>query len=106
MNEDLKKLHESKNYDELYTLIETKFSQFESRWNSVLVSEEGVDLYRNTKLPPDIRDTIYRKMFAELLIRECARVIDRGDGAMSSMAETSWCNICRDDILKHFGVEE
>jgi hypothetical protein len=44
--------------------------------------------------------------FAELIIRECARVIDRGDGAMSSMAETSWCNICRDDILKHFGVEE
>jgi hypothetical protein len=41
-----------------------------------------------------------------LIIRECARVIDRGDGAMSSMAETSWCNICRDDILKHFGVEE
>jgi hypothetical protein len=44
--------------------------------------------------------------FAELIVAECARVIDRGDGAMSSMAETSWCNICRDDILKHFGVEE
>ena len=44
--------------------------------------------------------------FAELLIRECARVIDRGDGEMSSMAETIWCNVCRDDILKHFGVEE
>jgi hypothetical protein len=44
--------------------------------------------------------------FAKALIKECARVIDRGDGAMSSMAETSWCNICRDDILKHFGVEE
>jgi hypothetical protein len=48
----------------------------------------------------------YLEKFAELIIRECARVIDRGDGAMSSMAETSWCNICRDDILKHFGVEE
>ena len=43
--------------------------------------------------------------FAELLIKECARVIDRGDGEMSSMAETIWCNVCRDDILKHFGVE-
>ena len=44
--------------------------------------------------------------FAELLIKECARVIDRGDGEMSSQAETIWCNVCRDDILKHFGVEE
>ena len=43
--------------------------------------------------------------FAELIVRECARVIDRGDGEMSSMAETIWCNVCRDDILKHFGVE-
>ena len=47
----------------------------------------------------------FHNKFAELIVRECARVIDRGDGAMSSMAETSWCNICRDDILKHFGVE-
>ena len=44
--------------------------------------------------------------FAELIVRECARVIDRGDGEMSSQAETIWCNVCRDDILKHFGVEQ
>ena len=44
--------------------------------------------------------------FAELIVRECARVIDRGDGEMSSQVETIWCNVCRDDILKHFGVEE
>jgi hypothetical protein len=44
--------------------------------------------------------------FAELIVKECARVIDRGDGVMSSMDETIWCNVCRDDILKHFGVEE
>ena len=43
--------------------------------------------------------------FADLIVRECARVIDRGDGEMSSQAETIWCNVCRDDILKHFGVE-
>ena len=43
--------------------------------------------------------------FAELIVKECARVIDRGDGEMSSQAETIWCNVCRDDILKHFGVE-
>ena len=43
--------------------------------------------------------------FAELIVRECARIIDRGDGEMSSQAETIWCNVCRDDILKHFGVE-
>jgi len=44
--------------------------------------------------------------FAELIVRECARVIDRGNGELSTMAETAWCNGCRDDILKHFGVEE
>ena len=47
-----------------------------------------------------------KEKFAELIVRECARVIDRGDGEMSSMAETIWCNMCRDDILKHFRVEE
>jgi hypothetical protein len=47
-----------------------------------------------------------KEKFAELIVRECARVIDRGDGEMSSQAETIWCNVCRDDILKHFGVEE
>ena len=47
-----------------------------------------------------------KQVFAKLIVEECARIIDRGDGGMSSMAETSWCNICRDDILKHFGVEE
>ena len=55
------------------------------------------------------KDTVlyfdYEK-FAELIVRECARVIDRGDGEMSSQAEAIWCNVCRDDILKHFGVEE
>ena len=48
----------------------------------------------------------FESKFAELIVKECARVIDRGDGEMSSMAETIWCNVCRDDILKHFGVEE
>lgn len=43
---------------------------------------------------------------AQLIVRECARVIDRGNGELSTIAETAWCNGCRDDILKHFGVEE
>ena len=101
MEEDLKKLHESKNYDEIYNLIETKFSQFESRWNSVLASEEGIKLYRNTKLSDNNRDKIYRKMFAELIIEECMNI----------------CRECIDDgydeaeeprgrIKQHFGVEE
>jgi hypothetical protein len=47
-----------------------------------------------------------REKFAELIVRECARVIDRGNGELSTIAETAWCNGCRDDILKHFGVEE
>jgi len=44
--------------------------------------------------------------FAQLIVQECARVIDRGNGELSTIAETAWCNGCRDDILKHFGVEE
>jgi len=47
-----------------------------------------------------------QEKFAELIVRECARVIDRGNGELSTIAETAWCNGCRDDILKHFGVEE
>ena len=44
--------------------------------------------------------------FAELIVRECARIIDRGNGEVCSMAEWKWCNICRDDILRHFGVDQ
>jgi hypothetical protein len=99
MKEDLKKLHESKNYDEIYNLIETKFSQFESRWNSVLASEEGVKLYRNLKLSDSNRDKIYRKMFAELIVQECADVVKyyyiRGGEPITPQ-----------HIKKHFGVEE
>ena len=51
-------------------------------------------------------DDFYTEKFAELIVRECARVIDRGNGELSTIAETAWCNGCRDDILKHFGVEE
>jgi hypothetical protein len=99
MKEDLKKLHEIKNYDEIYNLIETKFSQFESRWNSVLASEEGIKLYRNTKLSDNNRDKIYRKMFVELIVRECDKyVAERWDVC------EPWMN--PGDLLKYFGVEE
>jgi hypothetical protein len=94
MKEDLKKLHEIKNYDEIYNLIETKFSQFESRWNSVLASEEGIKLYRNLKLSDSNRDKIYRKMFAELIVREC---IDKAFHNGHPDLEF---------LLKHFGVKE
>lgn len=64
--------------------------------------------YATLVCPNHSRDwyPIQNTKFAELIVRECARVIDRGDGEMSSMAETIWCNVCRDDILKHFGVEK
>jgi hypothetical protein len=48
----------------------------------------------------------FSEKLAQLIVRECARVIDRGNGELSTIAETAWCNGCRDDILKHFGVEE
>jgi hypothetical protein len=102
MKEDLKKLHESKNYDEIYNLIETKFSQFESRWNSVLASEEGVKLYRNTKLSDNNRDKIYRKMFAELIVRECVSLFD-GSREMKTVGLLSHTQVI-ERIEKHFGV--
>jgi hypothetical protein len=121
MNEDLKTLHESKNFDEIYNLIETKFSQFESRWNRVLASEEGVKLWRNTKLSPDNRDKIYRKMFAELIVEECASIaasfsmenkrfhpdIDPANLEVGCrMVYFSTCWAVSTEIKQHFGVEE
>ncbi len=113
MNVDLKTLHESKNYDEIYNLIETKFSQFETRWNSVLASEEGVKLWRNTKLSNNNRDKIYRKMFAELSVRECAKYIN--ERTQDWDANLRWIfndgsgdmAVNVDELLnRHFGVEE
>ena len=71
---------------------------------SQLVYEEDGKLISTWEHYVDLSEELEK--FAELIVRECARVIDRGDGEMSSQAETSWCNVCRDDILKHFGVEE
>jgi hypothetical protein len=112
MKEDLKKLHESKNYDEIYNLIETKFSQFESRWNSVLASEEGVKLYRNLKLSDSNRDKIYRKMFAELIVQECiditsglSKLFPRTDVSFD-VGYTMGTTRATKEIKKHFGVEE
>jgi len=96
MNENLKELHKCKNYDEIYNLIESKFSQFESRWNSVLASEEGIQLYRNLKLSDSNRDIVYRKMFAELIIRECI--------AEAEEAQADYYII--ENIKSRFGVEE
>ena len=63
-----------------------------------------------TEYKPNGDDTespvLNSEKFAELIVQECAKVIDRGDGEMSSISETVWCNRCRDDILNHFGVKE
>jgi hypothetical protein len=52
--------------------------------------------------------TVYhfdKEKFAELIVRECARIIDRGDGEVCSIDEWVWCNKCRDDIIRHFGLK-
>jgi len=36
--------------------------------------------------------------FAKLIAKQCADIVDVGDGQMCSMAETVWCNACRDYI--------
>ena len=71
------------------------------------IADQFTPGFFDDRMTADIADIIYKHhaKFAELIVRECARVIDRGDGEMSSMDETIWCNACRDDILQHFGVE-
>jgi hypothetical protein len=71
--------------------------RFKTLWFEAAESKNGDSWEEQTE---------FMKKFTELIVRECARVIDRGDGEMSSMDETIWCNVCRDDILEHFGVEE
>ncbi len=51
----------------------------------------------------DISD--YVEEFAELIIKECIACIDDGSGTLSSMAESSWRNICQREIKHHFGVK-
>jgi len=60
------------------------------------MNERIKELAREAGLEYDFNPMLWLKheKFAELIVRECARVIDRGDGEMSSI-----------DILKHFGVE-
>ena len=43
--------------------------------------------------------------FAKLVAKECADLIDRGNGEMCSMAEHTWCNKCRDDIKRAFLID-
>lgn len=70
------------------------------------MNERMAELFGQAGISDSINEEFEIEYLAELIVRECARVIDRGDGEMSSMAETIWCNVCRDDILKYFGVEE
>ena len=42
--------------------------------------------------------------FAMLIAKQCADLVDVGDGQMCSMAETAWCNACRDCIKIAFEV--
>ena len=42
--------------------------------------------------------------FSKRIAKECADLIDDGNGAMSSIAENVWCNACRDQIKNHFGI--
>lgn len=50
--------------------------------------EEGVDLEK----------------FAELLVRECARVVENKTSAPGYGVAESWCE--PEDLLKHFGVAQ
>lgn len=42
----------------------------------------------------------------ELVVRECSRICDDGNGECSSMAENKWKNHCRDLILAKFGLKK
>ena len=53
----------------------------------------------------DAADTKDLMDFAKLIAKECADLIDDGDGSVSSMAEHVWCQMCVNTIKKHFGLK-
>jgi hypothetical protein len=54
----------------------------------------------------DANKSLYIQRFAELIINECIKAIDDGDGSMSSMAEHSMRSVCQSDIRSHFGIKK
>jgi hypothetical protein len=54
----------------------------------------------------DANKSLYIQRFAELIIQECIKAIDDGDGSMSSMAEHSMRSVCQSDIRSHFGIKK
>ena len=46
----------------------------------------------------------WEKLFAELIVRECARVVETKTSAPGYGVAESWCE--PKDLFEHFGVEE
>ena len=61
-------------------------------------NEDLMDIYSDTN------KTMYMQHFAELIVKECVRAIDDGDGSMSSMAESAWREACQLEIKAHFNI--
>jgi len=56
---------------------------------------DKAEVYYNDDMYSDYNDLASLQKFAELIIRECARVTFKGTGPRSAL-----------NILEHFGVEE
>ena len=68
--------------------------------NRIFELAKQADLIRWDTLPsgaitPDYDSVVKAKKFAELIVKECAKVVDKGQPWVDGK-----------DLLKHFGVEE
>lgn len=63
-------------------------------------NDEIMDMLGNKKTSE------YLENFAKLIINECIKAIDDGDGSMSSMGEHSMREICQSEIRSHFGIKK
>jgi hypothetical protein len=62
------------------------------------ILELAIEARKYAETKPDIYSVAYDKKFAELIVRECAKIADSAD--------ESACEWIGGNILTHFGVEE
>lgn len=61
--------------------------KFKKLWTNVRQSDEGKKVWDDPLYSDDVRDEIYREMFAELIVKECANIAwnNEPDGEISEL---------------------
>lgn len=85
--------------------------KFKKLWTNVRQSDEGKKVWDDPLYSDDVRDEIYREMFAELIVKECIDMCDEVDRINKYHIEKDFIDPewgpkeCIDVIKTHFGVE-